>query len=154
MANSARKISARKAKGSKKAHNLQQLIVLIGVPFGIFLTIQLLFLLAYNAIPSVVWLIIAAFAGAAILTLVKPQFTDKFAVLRPLGFLVLLTGGLSTVIGATNYASSAQEYFGFDSRQVYTNVLPSEPAAAHYDAGLLIFSQNAGVDHTKAVRQN
>lgn len=97
------------------------------------------------------WLIIVGIAGGVIYTLVKRPFSDKFTVLRPLGFLVLMTVGLSTLVGAINYASSAQAYFGFHSRQVYTNVLPGEPAASHYDAGMLIFSQGAGVDHTKAV---
>jgi len=127
MASSARKISGRKAKSTRKAANLQQLIVLIGIPFIVFLTIQILFLTAYHYSPELSWLIIAAFGAAGAFVFVKPQFTDKFAVLRPLGFLIVITAALSTLIGAVNYSSSVQEYFGFDSRQIYTNVLPSEP---------------------------
>lgn len=139
-----------KTRGSRKTVTKQSLAILIGVPWVVFLVIQLLWLLVYHFVPEFVWLSIIALAAAAVFCWIRPA-QPEHPWMKPLGALLMGAGILSTLIGTINYGNSVQEYFGFESRQIYSNVLASEPAAAHGDAGLLVFSQTARVDTTKAV---
>ena len=55
------------------------------------------------------------------------------------------------LLGLYNYHEYMFSYWAYDEFREYNNVLPSEPAAAHADAGKLMFSEDARVDTTKAV---
>lgn len=56
-----------------------------------------------------------------------------------------------TVAGVYNYRAHMFQYWSYAERRVYTNVLPSEAAAALADAGKIIFSDSARIDTTRAV---
>merc|ERR1719247_1828866 len=56
-----------------------------------------------------------------------------------------------TLAGFYNYNALMSEFWAYEETRVYTNVLPSKPAKAFTDAGVIMFSSNAKVDLTKAV---
>merc|ERR1719235_1022190 len=71
-----------------------------------------------------------------------------FMFLGTLGFVAVIFG---TLAGLYNYHTHMFQYWSYDENRSYTNVLPSEPAAAHGDAGKMVFANTARVDTTRAV---
>merc|ERR1719310_2251534 len=55
------------------------------------------------------------------------------------------------VIGGLNFDHHMYPFFSYAFHTDYGNVLPSEGAAAHADAGKIIWAASARVDHTRAV---
>ena len=58
---------------------------------------------------------------------------------------------LSCIIGGGLYQRWLQQYYHIEYSRHYQNVLPSETAAAHRDAGRLDFAAGSAVDASKAV---
>ena len=68
-----------------------------------------------------------------------------------LGILSLLGCGTGVVLGLFNYHYHFANYWAYMENSEYTNVLPSEPASAHADAGKIIFAADARIDTTKVI---
>jgi hypothetical protein len=63
--------------------------------------------------------------------------------------LFAIVGGI--VLGGLNFDHHMYPFYSYVFHTAYGNVLPSEGAAAHADAGKIIWAAGARVDHTRAV---
>merc|ERR1719379_3254457 len=68
-----------------------------------------------------------------------------------LGLLSLFAILFSSLCGQYNYWMHMFPYWSYDENRSYQNVLPTEPAEAHSDAGKIVFAHTARVDTTRAV---
>jgi len=112
----------------------------------------MLFTYGYHHIPGVVWstvCLLSCFALIFILTPPGPTEQGRSGVL--LGCLCGSAIVLSTLCGLHNYGTHMEQYWLYEEAREYHNVLPSEPAAAHADAGKITFAEAARIDTTKAV---
>jgi len=67
-----------------------------------------------------------------------------------LGGLCLIGCAAGAIAGTVNYQAHMYAYWAYEEGRVYTNLIPSEPAVAHLDAGKVIFSNSAIIDTTRA----
>uniref|UniRef100_A0A7S2HMW5 Uncharacterized protein n=1 Tax=Alexandrium andersonii TaxID=327968 RepID=A0A7S2HMW5_9DINO len=67
-----------------------------------------------------------------------------------LGLLCFLATLMATILGVYNWRSHAARYWAYVGQRHYTNVLPSEPALSHIDAGSISFSSDAHLDFASA----
>merc|ERR1719253_302153 len=65
--------------------------------------------------------------------------------------LCFIAAVMGVLYGLHVYHEHFLHYEAYSARSEYTNVLPSEPAAAHADAGKIEFANTAMVDAAKAV---
>lgn len=128
------------------------LAVLIGVPWLMFAMISTLYGMAYHHYAWVVWLVILAWVLMSIIFLIldsrKRMGGSWF---RFLGLLCLFAITNGVILGSYNYWTHLFQYWSYDENASYTNVLPTEPAAALSDAGKIVFAKTARVDTSRAV---
>lgn len=124
------------------------------IPFLVFVTICCLFLFAYHDIPWLVWCSVA-FLGLFSITILTISMRIGNARIkegrgklfqRVLAVSCLFATMTSTVLGWYVFARYSSFFFALESRRVYVNVLPEEPAQAHADASWLFFSQDTRLD--------
>jgi len=126
--------------------------LLICVPFCIFALITATFTFVYHFSPAVTWTVVALCLGVAVLLLAvknKKQGGPMYWVTLGALSLVALVAGVST--GLWNHDRHMASYWAYEGQREYTNVLPSEPALAHLDAGRIIFSADSHLDKSKSV---
>merc|ERR1719313_1741626 len=115
-----------------------------------FLMISIIFTFAYHHYCWVVWIVVAAwFAVSAMFVAMKNRMKGQWFYF--IGHLCLLACVLGSTAGLYNYYSHMFQYWSYDENRAYTNVLPTEPAASHADAGKIVFADTARVDTTRAV---
>merc|ERR1719231_1169470 len=68
-----------------------------------------------------------------------------------IGVLCVCACVAGSLAGLFNYYTFMYQYWSIDEGQTYTNVLPTEPAASHADAGKIVFSSTSRVDTTRAL---
>merc|ERR1719379_1338649 len=70
-------------------------------------------------------------------------------------FFVGLLCGFACMFGCLcglyNYYTHMMQYWTYDENRAYSNVLPTEPAEAHADAGKIVFAHTSRVDTSRAV---
>jgi len=120
------------------------------LPFMAFAVITGLFSFTYHMAPLVSW-VIALLAFGALVNVLPPYPTRaQFVDWVPMGSLTMsIVFGI--VIGGLNFDYHMYPFFVYAFHTSYGNVLPSEGAAAHADAGKIIWAASARVDHTRAV---
>lgn len=144
-----------KPSSSKSASNQPMgMAVLIGIPWLMFSMISVLFAFAFHHWPLLVLIIIFVWTVLALVFIAlnakgQPRMGGSWYLF--LGVLCLLAILNSTVCGAYNYWLHMFQYWSYDENAVYTNVLPTEPAAGHADAGKIVFSSTARVDTSRAI---
>lgn len=132
-----------------------EIIGLSLIPALVFLVVCFLFALPYHRHPVSVWMLIfIGFAACAImcyksLSSFQPYGNQTYVFyLAALCFIALL---LSTILGFLVYDFSLSRYFlGLDLYD-YSDILPSETAAAYADAGEIIFAKGTYLDTNKGV---
>merc|ERR1719359_636090 len=140
----------RRAKG--KNEQAVGAALLIGMPWLMFVTLAVLFTFAYHHFYLVVWtLVLAWMCFAFIFMALDSRGRMGGSWFLFLGLLCLFAVVNACLVGSYNYWMHMFHYWSFDENRGYTNVLPSEPAAAHADAGKIVFSNTARVDTTRAV---
>lgn len=124
--------------------------ILIMVPFLIFCTSMCLHGFIFHHSPYIVWLVGIGFTCLSFIFMSLAGRLDGrwYAVLGTLCLVAVIFGN---TLGVYNYDTHFLQYWAYDENRTYSNVLPSEPAAAHADAGKLEFAQEARIDTTKAV---
>jgi hypothetical protein len=123
---------------------------LILMPWITFCTITLLYAFVYHHFREVVWLASLGFVAlAAIFISLSARMDGKWYTF--LGILTLIAVVAGNIVGVYIYSQFFLQYWAYDMNRTYTNVLPSEPAAAHADAGIIKFAASARIDTTKAV---
>lgn len=124
--------------------------LLIMLPWFLFVVETTLYALLYHHYREVVWL--AGIGGVALSVMfmsLSARMDGRWYLF--LGILCLLAVVMGNLAGLYNYHEYMLQYWSYDQNRQYSNVLPSEPAAAHADAGELKFALNARIDTTKAV---
>merc|ERR1719252_176444 len=122
------------------------------LPWLMFVLVMMLFTYGYHHIPGLVWstvCLLSCFSLIFIFTTPGEGAEGRSAV--SLGFLCGFAIVLSTLAGLHNYGTNMEQYWMYEEAREYHNVLPSEPAAAHADAGKITFAEAARIDTTKAV---
>jgi len=126
-------------------------MLLFLLPWLMFALIMALFTYGYHHIPGLVW-VTAALCGCFAMIFIFTSTSDpdgRSSVV--LGLLCSFAIALAVFGGLTNYNWNMAPYWAYEESREYHNVLPSEPAAAHADAGKIFFAESARVDTTKAV---
>lgn len=119
-------------------------------PLSAFTVIAFLFSFAYHLVPVLAWLSVVAFLGTIVF--VVPPHVSKARGVDWLPLFALMTAICSAVVlGALNFEFHMHPYYKYAFHTAYGNVLPSEGAAAHADAGKIVWSASARVDNTRSV---
>lgn len=125
--------------------------LLIVLPWTMFFTVLMILSFAFHhwmaiAITLVVtWVLLAIFY-----ILLSAQGRMAGSWYRFLGALCLLGCGSGVAAGTINYQAHMYAYWAYAEGRTYTNLLPSQPAAAHLDAGKVIFTRSSRIDTTRA----
>lgn len=125
---------------------------LILIPWLFFVGIFCLFTFAYHRSYLVVWFVVFLCIAACVISMcfaAKGRRKNQKVVMG--SFLCGVGTVCASVLGLYNYHVHMFAYWSYLDNAVYTNLLPSEPALAHSDAGKVFFSDDARVDTTKAV---
>lgn len=144
--------TGKKGKGGGLGSNLQGMLLLIFVPWLLFVAVQTPFFLIYHHHPLVVGFIV--FSGFAISTCFMIINVGRKAGgmwYMFMGLLSIFACLAASVAGFYNYHQNMFNYYSYETLREYTNVLPSEPASGRVDAGKLVFSFDARVDVTRSV---
>jgi heme/copper-type cytochrome/quinol oxidase subunit 2 len=87
-------------------------------------------------------------------TMVTRGYAEKKMMMMSLGMLMAFAAASGVFVGYTGYSWYMRLYNAYSDGREYYNVLPTEPAAAHLDAGKIMFSSTASVDETKSIGFN
>eukprot|EP00746_Dinoflagellata_sp_MGD_P013613 gnl/MRDRNA2_/MRDRNA2_129480_c0_seq1.p1 gnl/MRDRNA2_/MRDRNA2_129480_c0~~gnl/MRDRNA2_/MRDRNA2_129480_c0_seq1.p1 ORF type:complete len:317 (+),score=33.66 gnl/MRDRNA2_/MRDRNA2_129480_c0_seq1:150-1100(+) len=123
---------------------------LIICPWLLFGGLSCLFIFVYHRHSDIVWITIFFLLVLSAISMTLTTSRKGVAILF-IGLLCLVSTITGTVSGLYNYHENMFAYWSYEDNGVYTNLTPSEPAAAHKDAGKIFFSDAARVDTTKAV---
>lgn len=153
-----------KSKGAKlkpqsRGSNWKAAVLLILVPWFLFLIIMATWMLWYHHHWLVTVFTILGGFMVSIGLIALSMSSDKNAHAKPGGkrwyaylgcvcFLATLAGG---VLGFYCYHSFMFQYNSYEERRMYANVLPSEPASTKVDAGKMVFATDARVDISKSI---
>lgn len=139
------KTSSRKRTAFKVAKVLE----LVLVPWLLYAAVSAAFAFGYHMLSEVIW------ATFAILLVGAGLFTMLSASERPMHMYlgVLSTAGIvvGACVGFTCYQLQLSHFWFLNDGHVYTNVLPSDPAAGYVDAGKLLFTEDSRVDTSKSL---
>lgn len=129
------------------------MILMMAVPWMLFLITLILFSYLYHHSWTIVWILVGALFVTSGLCIVVLNARDKGggSWYLFLGLLCMFAVIWGSAAGLYNYYEHMFQYFSYDESRAYTNVLPSEPAAGHADAGKIVFATAAKIDTTRAV---
>lgn len=141
-------------KGTAPKKTQQQLVTEVaGIPFVLFLLITGAFTFLYHGVPGVCWLLVILGLFIGIINgpfRVNPSFAKGIWEWLPLA-MCWFASIMAMLVGMYNYSHHMAAYYTYKWNRSYSNVLPSESAGSHADAGKIVFSDSARVDITKAV---
>lgn len=140
--------SPRAGKSGKDINGCQEILIII-IPWYVFISVSLLFALAYHRHKEATWALLF-FATVALLALIKWVDPDeKWQFYTVAMCLVALVA--ATVVGVFAYGEFLGKYWNSRSSHSFANVLPSEDAAGYADAGKLVFAEEARLDVSRAL---
>jgi len=116
------------------------------LPWAMFTMIVGFFTYAYYHAPSLVWMVVLMCAVFSTMFHYHPNEKVFYARLSVLCWTAVCLGVLG---GLGNYYWHMATFWAHDDAREYDNVLPSQPAAAHMDAGVIEFAVSAHIDTTK-----
>jgi len=141
-----------KKKGTANDSVALGMLLLTFVPWAFFFTVSCLFAFAYHQHRLLVWALVFSFGGLSFMFMVlDARNKSGGSWYLFLGLLCFFAVVSSAFAGLYNYDTHMFQYWSYEENRLYTNVLPSEPALAHLDAGKIIFSPDARVDTTRSV---
>lgn len=120
------------------------------LPFFCFAILSGIFSFTYHVAPVLAW-VCSVLAIVALVSVLPPYPARARAVDWVPTWSLTLAIAFGTSIGALNFDYHMLPFYSYAFHTTYSNVLPSEGAAAHADAGKIIWAASARVDHTKAV---
>jgi len=120
------------------------------LPFMAFAVICGLFTFTYHMAPVLSWIVALLAFGALVNVLPPYPSRAKFVDWVPTWSL-MCSIVFGVVIGGLNFDHHMYPFYSYAFHTSYSNVLPSEGAAAHADAGKIIWAASARIDQTKAV---
>jgi len=120
------------------------------VPWFLFLGIGVMFILMYYYLPWIT-LLVVLIVGALSALLLLSGATNGNLYNTFLGVLFLIATCTGTIAGLVNYHERLFHYWSASEGRQYTNVRADSLAAAHADAGVMVFTDDAVVDTTKTI---
>lgn len=141
-----------RAKTASSGSSRPPTLLFFLLPWLMFVLLMMLFTYGYHHIPGLVWSTVCLLGCFALIFAFTPSGADaegRSAV--SLGVLCGFAIVLGVLGGLHNYGNHMEQYWLYEEAREYHNVLPSEPAAAHADAGKITFAEAARIDTTKAV---
>lgn len=138
--------AAPRAKVADGGGGIRQILFLFLLPWLMFSTIAILFTFANYHASGVVDMVVFICAALSLVFGVLGSKNYSF-----LSLLCLVAVASGTFVGYVNYSWNMEPYWFYEGAREYHNVLASEPAAAHGDAGKIFFAEAAAIDSTKAV---
>jgi len=140
-----------KTTAAKSSGSTAGLLLMVMLPWMMFSVIMVLFTFCYHHFSIIVWLLVIICTMMAVMFFVISPRNKKGPMYMYLGFLCTLAIMLGIILGLYNHYEFMMTYWSYNEYRVYTDVLPSEPAAAHADAGTMVFTEDSRVDTTKAL---
>mmetsp|Transcript_8965 Transcript_8965/g.21304 ORF Transcript_8965/g.21304 Transcript_8965/m.21304 type:complete len:309 (+) Transcript_8965:87-1013(+) len=127
------------------------LIGFIVLPWLVFvLLVGAWTLLFQKAAWAVAILTLLALIGVGVLLLFDRR-GDGAPGLFGMAMLVFVAIVAGTAAGLVNYQTNVVKYWGYQDKRSYNNVMATEHALAHSDAGKIVFAASATVDTSRAV---
>lgn len=123
---------------------------LIIIPYLLFVGLSCLFTFVYHRFYELVWIVVFFCLLFSLIPVALGRSRKTVSYLF-VGLLCAVATVAACLCGLYQYHENMFAYFSYHDNGVYTNLAPSEPAAAHTDAGKIFFSDFARVDTTKAV---
>lgn len=130
----------------------QSIGVLAVVPFLVYTTICFFFTYVYATSSATCWIVVflSLCMSCVCLTLSsKRQDAPMFYVF--LGVLAFLATVFGACFGHLNWSQSMSYSEHYDGQRTYNNVLPTEAALSHLDAGKIVFSGDSKLDLSKSM---
>lgn len=125
---------------------------LIGIPWLMFSIACGLFAFVYHHFAWIVWAVVMLWVILGFMFLILDARSRMggswFMLLAIMCFCAAVNGSIA---GMYNYWTNMYPYWSYYEHSTYTNVLPSESAVSHSDAGKIVFSSTARVDTTRAL---
>lgn len=143
--------NGQKPTKKKPASNVSGLLMLVFLPWLMYTVICTLFTFCFHHYSIIVWGLVILCCMMSILFLVLSSRNPRGPAYTYLGVLCLFACFVATCMGLMIYCTYMHNYFSYSENRTYTDVLPSEPAAAHSDAGTMVFTAESRVDTTKAL---
>lgn len=140
-------------KGTKKASsNVLGMLWLILIPVLLFLIVQFPFFRFYQHHYMLVYgIALGCYLLSFAFIIINTNRKTGGMWYLFLGFLSFFACVSGTIAGMYNYHNNMFFYYSYETKREYLNVLPSEPADGHVDAGKMVFSIDARVDVTRSV---
>lgn len=140
------------AAGNGKSRSIMEWFGLVALPWLVFVIVELSLAVGYSHYGSIVILLVVgtglACSGASLGVYWTQGRIPWYGIVS---FMIFVNVVLGTVGGIAADHAVFSSYFAYSTKRVYTNVLPSQSAAAHTDAGVISFARSARVDTTKAL---
>jgi len=146
-----RQTGKRPTKTAKQGGSTGGLLLMVMLPWMMFTIIMVLFAFCYHHFSVIVWALVLVCAMMALVFFVISPRNKKGPMYMYLGFLCSLAIIFGIIFGMYDHYEYMMTYWSYNEYRVYTDVLPSEPAAAHGDAGTMVFTEDSRVDTTKAL---
>jgi len=147
----ARKQATKPSSYKQQSGSTAGLVVMILMPWMMFTVLVTVFAFCYHHFSVIVWLLVLICSAVALLCFVISPRNKKGPMYMYLGFLCTLAIICGILLGMYDHFEFMMTYWSYNEYRVYTDVLPSEPAAAHADAGTMVFTEDSRVDTTKAL---
>lgn len=126
------------------------LFALIFLPWMMVTVILVLYTFCFHIFYHVVYLLILCFVVIGVMCLIVGRIR-RAPTYQYLGMLSLFATFVGIMLGLFSYYQWMNHYWRYQESRVYTDVTPIEKAAAHSDAGTIVFTEDARVDATKAL---
>jgi hypothetical protein len=125
-----------------------KVLMTIFLPWVVFVFAVMMFMHAHHPDPYVRAIAGLALAGVFVFGFILQRRQRRFneSILLALCAFSVIMGALA---GGLCYCSGAIDYWAFDEHWQYTNVWPTELAAAHQDASALVFAKGSAPDVQK-----
>lgn len=142
----------KQGRGGTRSSNMFGMVMLILTPCCLFLIIQIAFFTWYCRHYMLVYgIVLGCFMISFAFVIINSSRKQPGSWYLFLGFLSLFACISGTFAGMYNHHNHMFYYCSYDTKREYLNVLPSEPADGHVDAGKMVFSIDARVDVTRSV---
>jgi len=118
------------------------------LPSIVFLVVSCVIVFLFHTAQAVVWIMVVVcfLVSLLLMSVRKAPLRDGPNFWLNLGFLCVLATLSATLTSVYNWQNHMARYWAYEGQRMYTNVLPSEPALSHIDAGKIIFSSDAHLD--------
>jgi hypothetical protein len=109
----------------------------------------LLFAFVFTIFPMIVWLVLFGCMLYAVRLVVIGSWGGRIGTMT-LGITCVVACVFCAFLGWNANRKFLEEYWRLERGNTYNNVLPSEPAMAHDDAAILIFTEGTIIDTSRA----